>query len=94
MTKKYKSKGKSICKDCAYRFRRCFIPTSLEDYVDEDGNALFSDNDNIVVLNLCLISNMDIDREITIDCNHYKNKDEVDNEDIIKSIPFFRHLRK
>ena len=68
----------------------------LEDYVDEDGNALFSDNDNIVVLNMCLISNMDIDNEITIDCNHYKNKDDLkkDNPDFYKHLNTFMNNLK
>ena len=36
-------KGKSLCKECKYRFRRVFIPSKSEEYEDEDGNIITAD---------------------------------------------------
>lgn len=81
------NKGSSLCKTCKYRFRRVFIPLDPDDYVDEDGESILRGEDNIIITNICLLSGMDLDREVTVECNHYKEKkDEKD------SVPFFKHL--
>jgi hypothetical protein len=67
----------SLCKECKYRFRRVFIPLKPEEYVDEEGKSVLpNDSDeHIIITNHCLISDMDIDGEITIECSHYKRRE-------------------
>lgn len=67
--------SKSICKSCEFRFRRVFIPTNPEEYVveGEDGEPL-DVGDNIVIMNMCLASDMDLDLDSTIECTHYRSK--------------------
>jgi hypothetical protein len=81
------NKGPSLCKNCKYRFRRVFIPLDPDDYVDEDGDSILRGEDNIIITNVCLLSGMDIDREVTVECNHFKEK--IDEKD---TVPFFKHL--
>ena len=80
-------KGPSLCKTCTHRFRRVFVPTELQDYVDDEGNPVFKDNQTIVVLNWCIPGGIDVNDEITLDCNHYRSI----NEDINKH-PFFTRI--
>lgn len=64
----------SICKDCRWRFRRVFIPTRPEEFEDDEGNKLLEDFDgetDSIVINMCLLSEMDLDMDITTECNHY-----------------------
>ena len=77
--------GKSLCKECKHKFRRVFIPLNPEDYTDEDGNRVLTQDDNIMILNTCLISNMDVDGEVTVECDHFEQRKEKD------SFPFFKH---
>ena len=66
--------GSSLCKMCRYKFRRVFIPLNPKDYLDDDGNSVLSGEDNIIITNVCLLSGMDINTEITVECNHFKEK--------------------
>lgn len=77
--------SRSICKNCEFRFRRVFIPSEEFIVEDEDGSEL-DVGDNIVIMNMCLASDMDIDLDSTIECTHYKPK--VDS----KRVPFFKHI--
>ena len=79
--------SKSLCKSCRHKFRRVFIPLRIEEYVDDDGNPISPEEDNILIINSCLISSMDIEGEETIECDHYKQKQEDDQ------FPFFKHLK-
>jgi len=77
--------SKSICNRCEFRFRRVFIPSHPEDYLDENGDTVLTeDTDNIIIMNICTISDMDLDTDSTIECSHYKAK-------CNKQIPFFRN---
>jgi hypothetical protein len=51
----------SLCKNCVYRFRRIFIPAEID-----------ADDDSVIIMLHCLISNMDIAGEETIDCSNFK----------------------
>lgn len=79
------SQGRSLCKECKHKFRRVFIPLNVEEYTDEDGNRVLADEDNIMILNICLISSMDVEGEVTVECYHFERKEEND------SFPFFKH---
>jgi hypothetical protein len=77
----------SLCKDCKHKFRRVFIPLRPEEYADDDGNHVTVGEDNIFIVNTCLISNMDVDGESTVECDHYEQKQENGR------FPFFKHLK-
>ena len=84
----------NLCKDCIYRFRRVFIPHNIEDYKDEedDGLEILEDGDeNIVIMNMCIVSDMDLSLDSTVDCSHYQSKSEVNLQD---QISIFKHLHK
>jgi len=75
------------CKTCAFRFRRVFVPSITEEFVDDEGHSLDIGDDNIVIMNVCLLTGMDISGECTIECAHYKEKGSMDINDLI---PLFR----
>jgi len=77
------SDNKSLCKNCQHRFRRVFIPLHPENFIDDDGNSLVGE-ENIVIMNMCLISDMDLDIDSTVECTHYVSKDDG-------LVQFFRH---
>ena len=77
----------NLCKDCKYRFRRVFMPTHPEEYEDADGNTMVVGEDNIIISNQCLLTEMDIDREVTVECSHFIEIEES------KSLPFFSHIK-
>jgi len=77
----------SLCKHCKHKFRRVFIPLKPEQYVDENGEPIFNDEeDNVIIMNICLITAMDIDGESTVECDHFMPKE---NEGVFK---FFNQL--
>jgi len=81
-----------LCKDCIWRFRRVFIPTNPEEFEDEDGNKLLEDFDgktDSIVINTCILSEMDLDMDITTECSHHTplNKEKED-------ISIFKHKIK
>ena len=78
----------NLCKTCKYKFRRVFMPLKPEMYEDEDGNPILSNEDNIIITNQCLLTSMDLDGEITIDCDSYKNREDRNKE----SVTFFKYL--
>lgn len=85
---KSKNKGTSLCKDCRFRFRRAFIITDPEDYFGDDEEINIEGDDNVIVItNICLLAGIDIDKDITFECNQYKPKTEDD-----EVVPFFKHL--
>jgi hypothetical protein len=62
----------NLCKRCGNRFRRVFIPLKPDQYVDENGERIFdNDEDNVVIMNMCLVSGMDIGEESTVECDHF-----------------------
>jgi len=66
---------RGLCKDCKWRFRRVFVPTNPEEFEDDEGNKLLEDFDgktDSIVINMCLLSEMDLDMDITTECNHYE----------------------
>lgn len=75
----------NLCKNCKYRFRRVFMPMRPEEYEDADGNTMVAGEDNIIISNQCLLTEMDIDGEATIECSHYIEREE--------SLPFFSHIK-
>ena len=80
-----------LCKDCKWRFRRVFIPSDPESYVDEDGDKVlesFDDESGSLEINFCLLMDMDINADVTLECNHYKKKSSDSD------ISIFRHKIK
>ena len=53
-----------------------------DDFMDD---AEYSSGDNIIIMNICLVSEMYLDLDSTIECTHYKPKSEV-------KVPFFKHM--
>jgi hypothetical protein len=75
---------KGLCKDCRWRFKRVFIPTNPDEFEDEEGNKLLEDfngKTDSIVINICLLSEMDLDMDITTECSHYtpwgKEKEDI-----------------
>lgn len=66
----------SICKSCKHRFRRVFIPLKPEEYINENGESALTGEDNIIIYNQCLVTDMDMDSDETIECSAYEKKDE------------------
>jgi hypothetical protein len=62
----------NLCKRCKNKFRRVFIPLKPEQYVDENGDPIFDNNeDNVVIMNMCLVATMDVEGEATVECDHF-----------------------
>ena len=75
----------SLCKQCKFRFRRVFIPCTQEKFEDEQGNEVDINDQSILIMNLCLASDMDLDMDSTIECSHFQSKDAD------AAISFFKH---
>jgi hypothetical protein len=80
----------NLCKNCKHRFRRVFIPLKPESYVDEEGNRVLANDENIIITNQCLVSAMDLDGDVTVECDSYERRAEKHNNN--KPTPFFKHL--
>jgi len=83
---------KGLCKDCRWRFKRVFIPTMPDEFEDDEGNKLlegFDGKTDSIVINICILSEMDLDMDITTECSHYTplNKEKED-------ISIFKHKIK
>ena len=62
----------NLCRKCKNKFRRVFIPLKPEQYVDENGEQIFDNNqDNVIIMNMCLITAMDVEGEATVECDHF-----------------------
>jgi len=82
----------SLCKDCKWRFRRVFIPTRPEEFKDENGDKILEDFDgktDSLVINICIMSELDLDMDITLECNWYEPKN-IEKE----KISLFKHEDK
>ena len=79
----------NLCKTCKYRFRRVFIPTRSEEYEGDEGNSMVIKEDTIVISNQCLIMDMDIDGETTIECSHFEPIEKHKEVEF----PLLKHLR-
>lgn len=66
----------SICKTCKNRFRRVFIPLNPEEYFAEVDGSEMPEGDNIIIYNQCLITDMDLDNDETIECSAYEKREE------------------
>ena len=43
-----------------------------EQYVDENGEQIFDNNeDNVIIMNMCLVAAMDVEGEATVECDHF-----------------------
>jgi hypothetical protein len=82
-----KNTGHNICKECKYRLRRVFIPLNPDKYLDEDGDRMLSNDDNILIMCHCLVLGMDIDEEDTIECSHFSRKSEIKED-----FPFLKNF--
>jgi hypothetical protein len=60
-----------------------------EEYEDAEGNVMITNGENIVISNQCLIVDIDIDGESTIDCSHFEPINKNEGEDF----PLLKHLR-
>lgn len=80
----------NLCKKCRHRFRRVFIPLIPEQYEDDEGRKIFSsEEENIIIMNTCLIAGIDIESEMTMECDHFENHEKIDEE----NISIFKHLK-
>jgi len=62
---------RSLCKDCKNRFRRVFIPSNMQKFLDMDDDAISTEGEDVVIMTMCLASDMDLDLDATIECTHY-----------------------
>ena len=86
--KKDSSLGENLCKQCKFKFRRVFHPLKPDQYVDDDGEQVFGGKEpTIVIVNICLLTGIDISDEVTIECKHFKDKDKEE-----EVVPLFKHL--
>lgn len=53
---------------------------------DNEDQETIEPGDNIVIMNMCLVANMDLDLDSTIECTHYKPITDR------KSLSFFKHI--
>ncbi len=60
-----------------------------EEYEDDEGNVVITNGENIIISNQCLLTDMDIDREATVECSHFEPIDKNKKEDF----PLLKHLR-
>ena len=56
-----------------------------EEFKDINGNCILDENENIVIMNMCLAADMDLDMDSTVECSHYCPKED-------REIPFFKHI--
>jgi hypothetical protein len=69
---------KSICKTCKHRFRRVFIPSNMQNFLDLDEEDTSEEGEeNVIIMTMCLASDMDLDLDATIECTHYESKMEA-----------------
>ncbi len=54
----------SLCKDCVHRMRRAFIPNEPDPTIES----------TILIMLTCLLSDIDISEDDTVDCNKYERK--------------------
>jgi len=64
------------------------MPSGSEEYTDAEGNEAALSDENIIIMNSCLLNGMDLEGEITIDCGHYINENDSDK----CTIPFFKNI--
>jgi len=79
----------NLCKNCKHRFRRVFIPLDVEEYEDMDGNPAPLGEGTIFISNQCLVMNMDIDKEATVECSHFTQLERKGHNDF----PFSSHIK-
>ena len=53
----------NLCKTCKHRFRRVILPYDTEEY------------ESIIIVNYCLLSDMDLSGEETAECSHYEEQE-------------------
>ena len=64
----------SLCKSCSFRHRRVFLLKETEEYDDDSIN-----NSNIIIMLTCMLIDIDISGEDTIDCNKYERNNDRKN---------------
>lgn len=83
-----------LCADCASRYRRVFEPGNTADYRDDEGNVLseyahedFDEfADTIIVIDMCLLTDISMGKDVTRECSHYKPISKQDTK-------LFKHLK-
>lgn len=81
---------KNLCDDCKFRFTRVFIPTKPEEFIDENGEPLLEDfngKTDTIGINICMLTEMEISTDITLECSHYVSSS------VKEEISIFKHLR-
>lgn len=64
------------------------MPLRSDMYVDENGQYVMNDDEeNILIINSCIISGLDLDEEITIECSHHEPKEETSSGGLFKRLP-------
>lgn len=71
-----------LCAYCKNRFRRVLKPGNINDYI-EDGVIINDIEDHIIVDTCIIIPDMFIGNDITIECNHYEQKEDNTDADSV-----------
>jgi hypothetical protein len=63
-----------LCRSCKWEFKRAFIPAHPEEFEDENGNKIKDSlgGVGIALLRVCILSELDLDMDITVECSHYE----------------------
>lgn len=80
----------SLCNDCKYRFTRIFIPTRPEEFTNDNGDPLFegfNGKTDKVGINICLLVDMEMGADITVECSHHVKLSET------QELSLFKHLK-
>lgn len=73
----------SLCRECNHRFRKVFMPTKSEELEDCNGEITVINDENVLIIQICLISGIDIDGDVTIECNYFESKEEIEEKEDI-----------
>jgi len=66
----------NLCKNCANRIRRVFIPQYPNNEINEYETSEACDEEaNLFIMNHCLVLDISTDLEYTIECSHFKQKE-------------------
>lgn len=82
------AKTGNLCQRCKHRLRRVFIPIHPENYIYPEDEQLSPNEDNIIIANQCLVLDIDITDELTVECSHFVENKSSKNENIL----FFKNL--
>jgi hypothetical protein len=65
------------------------MPEATAEFYDESGQKTMTSDEDVLIIQVCLISSIDVKGENTIECNHFCPKDDDDEN----KLNIFKHLK-